>query len=249
MPVLLALFWILSFFEILYFETHLQSEMERVGRTAALARLAEENVGKIFPAEGEAYRMLGEALYTGISGVAIDRELNRSVDGIREGVFCRFEDVSVDLLALHRTPHTVDLVVTYRVRMPLTGVQERILRSRRRIWCGDAPKEREEQGEIVFVTVSGSVYHRSRDCRHLTIRMREVPVAGLTAERNLAGAKYYACEICVRGTPTGPVYVTAEGTRYHTRSTCAALKRSVREVLLEEIRDTLPGCKACGGEQ
>ncbi len=246
LPCLLVFFWVMSLFEMIGFDMRLQAETERLCRRAALSRLVEEQAARILPIEGEVYAMIGEALYTGISGYALERSVSEAVRET-EGVFCHVTGVRVDIASLYREPETVDLQVCYTVSLPLFPDQTRLVRSRRRVWSGnDPPGPAAEEDRIVFVTVSGSVYHVSRECRHLTIRLREVSAAELPACRNLAGAKYYACEICRPASSAGPYYLTTDGVRYHSRTTCPALKRTIREVFLSEVKDRLRPCKTCG---
>ncbi len=119
-------------------------------------------------------------------------------------------------------------------------------------FLGDAvfPSNGEENGETgeeeekyVYITDWGEVYHLSPDCKTLNPTIYEAPLSEMESKRNGSGGKYYPCESCGGG--TGIVYYTPEGTRYHSRKTCSALKRTVHAVLLSEVAG-MRACKVCG---
>lgn len=222
--------------------------MEQLSRRAALCRQAEENLSLLIGSEGEAYELLGEALYTGISDLVLEQQLRKTVERELSPVFCRTEEISVAGTALYRDREAVDLQVLLRVRLPVVGSRTVLLRSYQRVWSGNRPlrPEKAEDETVVYVTVSGSVFHWFRDCQHLTIHLKEVLSSQLPSLRNLGGGKYYPCEICLKGKAAeGTLYITTEGTRYHIRSTCPALKRTVREIPLSEAQEALRPCSTC----
>lgn len=56
-----------------------------------------------------------------------------------------------------------------------------------------------EQPEYVYVTSSGSVYHKKRSCRALQISVREVSGARVGDMRNKDRKIYRSCNICMKG--------------------------------------------------
>lgn len=107
----------------------------------------------------------------------------------------------------------------------------------------DEDREREN---MVYVTVSGSVYHKKLNCRHLNLSVSKIAGANISAKRNEYGEKYHACESCSRGqSPGNAVYITNSGNRYHNDKNCSGLKRSVRLVKESEVGSLQP-CKRCG---
>ena len=102
--------------------------------------------------------------------------------------------------------------------------------------------------QMVYVTASGSVYHRSLACRYLNVSTTAISSAQLATRRNRSGKRYTACERCARGAPAPLVYVTATGDRYHNDQTCSSLKRSVRMIRESEAIGMRP-CSVCGGEK
>ncbi len=101
--------------------------------------------------------------------------------------------------------------------------------------------------EMVYVTETGSVYHRSAGCTYLKLSIQIVSSDQLDSLRNDSGAKYYACEKCVRtDAPAASVYITSKGNRYHNLASCSGLKRTVRLVKISEVHG-MRVCSRCGG--
>ncbi len=150
----------------------------------------------------------------------------------------------------------VDITADYRIRpfIPILAPDSFSMQSRfyGHAWTGYARSEEDtetasdENEETVYITPSGSVYHRSRDCTYLKPQVRPVSAAQVTSERSRDGSKYYACEEC-RPSRTGMLYVTAEGNRFHGSPSCSSLRREVREVPLSSVRDHMRACSKCGG--
>lgn len=107
---------------------------------------------------------------------------------------------------------------------------------------GDA----DEVEEMVYVTVSGGVYHLDEDCSYLKLSVSHVSGNSVDSLRNSSGEKYHACEICSKNQPpAGTVSITSEGNRYHNHSNCSGLKRSVRLVCKSDV-DHMAVCSRCG---
>lgn len=121
-------------------------------------------------------------------------------------------------------------------------------RARIRAWTGrdktgGGDGEDAKSNEMVYVTVNGSVYHRSRECSHIRLSVRTVSKAQISGLRNEDGGKYYPCESC--GGKGNQVYITETGDRYHSSLTCSRLKRGVLEVPLSQVEKWKP-CSRCG---
>ena len=147
---------------------------------------------------------------------------------------------------------TVDLIAIYRIK-PLFGffgIRDFIVADRAcvRAFTGyDNTKkdDLEKDEEIVFITEKGTVYHRSRNCRHLNVTIRETTKAAVDGERNESGGKYYPCEKCGSLKGAGRLYITSDGDRYHTMLSCSSLKRGVRAVPISEVGNR-GACARCG---
>ncbi|MCR4740699.1 MAG: pilus assembly protein [Lachnospiraceae bacterium] len=147
----------------------------------------------------------------------------------------------------------IDLNAVWRMKIffPLPGVKGfRVIdRARIRAFTGYDNTRREDRShedeEMVFITETGTVYHRDRNCRHLNINIRTVKRSGVGKERNAGGGKYYPCEYCGSGKQDN-VYITEDGDRYHSKISCPGLKRTVKTVPLSRVGGR-PPCAHCGG--
>lgn len=115
-------------------------------------------------------------------------------------------------------------------------------------YSGICMKSENQGGEYVYITPNGSVYHIDRDCTYLRPNIKRAAVYEVEQFRNRSGGKYYPCEDCCEGKALGvseKVYYAGYGTRYHSRSSCSKLKRTVRRVHVSSIGN-LPRCSKCG---
>ena len=100
---------------------------------------------------------------------------------------------------------------------------------------------------MVYVTESGTVYHRKLGCSYLNLSVQQISGAVVKTMKNTYGEKYQACELCSRGQePAGVVYITKKSNRYHNRENCSGLKRSVRMVKESEVSGEMSACGRCG---
>ncbi len=100
--------------------------------------------------------------------------------------------------------------------------------------------------EYVYITESGVVYHRSRACSHLKIKISVIDARDINNARNDYGHRYLPCEKCASGNSTGLVFITDKGDRYHNSAGCSGLKRTIITVPLSEVGGRGP-CSLCGG--
>lgn len=118
-------------------------------------------------------------------------------------------------------------------------------------WTGsDGTEFTDEAGgepeEMVYVTVSGSVYHKNAGCRYLDLSISQVAGSNISSLRNDNGEKYHACETCSKNqNPAGTVYITSTGNRYHNLASCSGLKRTVMLVKHSQVSE-MHVCSKCG---
>ncbi len=75
--------------------------------------------------------------------------------------------------------------------------------------------------KMVYVTDTGSVYHRSLSCSYINLSVEQISGSSLQRRRNQYGEKYEACEICSRKqNPAGTVYITGKSNRYQNLCSC-----------------------------
>ncbi len=139
----------------------------------------------------------------------------------------------------------VDVVLSYKTNIPFTSYSWKVTqRAKTKDWTGiDLTKS----NEIVYVTKYGTVYHRSKECKHLIITIREVTLAQSNLLRNKGGHKYTRCSYCVKKnlSELSNVFITPDGDRYHTSLDCLGLTRSVMEVDIKDVGNKKP-CSSCG---
>ncbi len=140
----------------------------------------------------------------------------------------------------------VDVVLSYNVKIPFTAYHWEVTqRAKTKDWTG---KDLVEPGEIVYITKYGTVYHRSKECKHLIININEVTLAQANMRRNESGHKYKKCSYCVKQNMSSlsNVFITSDGDRYHNSLDCLGLTRNVIEVDIKDVGDKGP-CSSCGG--
>lgn len=119
-------------------------------------------------------------------------------------------------------------------------------------WTGKEYESAVSEGEaseiekMVYMTDSGTVYHKSLDCSYIDLSVNQVSGNFVSGLKNEYGESYTACEICSRNQkPAGSVYITEQGNRYHNLGSCSGLKRSVRMVKESEASG-ICACSRCG---
>lgn len=150
-----------------------------------------------------------------------------------------------------------DLIIQTKVinLEPLISVmgfetKKTIVNCRMRKWTGydvSGSGQSEEGEEWVYITPYGESYHRSRDCRYLSLKIKAVTIEEISSLRNKSGGIYYSCGTCGNGRGTGICFYTEYGNRYHVMPNCSALKRTIRTVRLSEVGNR-HACSYCGGE-
>lgn len=159
--------------------------------------------------------------------------------GIHYGKSKLMEDDRIDLVALYE----VSGLFSYS---GLKGIPM-YTRLYGHVWNGyDVEKQgNADAGEIyVFITKSGTVYHRNRNCTYLNPSVKAVYYEDVKSKRNAGGAIYYACERC-GGKSSTVVYITEQGSRYHSSLECSGLKRTIYTIKLSEAGGRSP-CSKCG---
>ncbi len=101
--------------------------------------------------------------------------------------------------------------------------------------------------EIVYVTDWESVYHTSRDCTHIQLKIQAVSSLDAQERTNEYGNPYQPCgKCCSGGKVNGTVYITTSGDCYHSSRTCQGLTRHVHAVKKSET-ETMRICTRCKG--
>lgn len=146
---------------------------------------------------------------------------------------------------------TVNIILSYQVKpmIDLLGFSGFTMANHCRIkaWTGyrleDEGQTEDDREELVYVTETGTVYHKSRNCTHLSLSIRAVNTESVNVLRNDNGEKYYPCENCGKNAGSS-VFLTDQGNRYHTSLNCGGLKRTVYTIPISETGGRRP-CSRC----
>lgn len=98
--------------------------------------------------------------------------------------------------------------------------------------------------DVVYITETGLVYHRDYHCTYLDLSVQMAAKSDIANLRNESGGKYYPCILCGGGQGSY-VYITSQGSRYHSSLSCSGLKRKVYAVPLSETMGK-GACSRCG---
>lgn len=141
----------------------------------------------------------------------------------------------------------ISFTVTYRLKLPFTMGNLAGVRLKNsyysRAWTG---YEVENEDTYVFLAETGTVYHIRRDCTYIMLNIKEANPQVVFFIRNIEGEKYTECERCQnKGSPIW--FITESGNKYHYTLECSALKRTIRQVTLEEaLEKNYDACSRCG---
>ncbi len=148
----------------------------------------------------------------------------------------------------------IDLVVCYQLKFPYdifgAGNIQIMQRCFVHAWTGygGTNEKKEKNGEeIVYITPHGTVYHKSKECTHLKLSIKEVNYNTIKNLRNESGEKYYRCELCEES-GKDLLYITDTGNRYHYNINCSGLKRNIIAIPISEVGKRKP-CQRCGKEK
>ena len=184
-------------------------------------------------------------------------------------LFLMFQEFSVQEGRLHQTGRMLSmlahgqesgeadirLVRTERVEplIPVAGFPKTFVASGcvMHKWIGFALGEEEGNGaapdreELVFITSSGTAWHRDRGCGYLNPQIELLSMAEAGTAKNSEGQAYTPCLLC---RPSGQiVYVTRGGERYHGTVTCSGLRRNISSISLKEAEGMgRHACPECG---
>lgn len=154
----------------------------------------------------------------------------------------------------------IDIKVTYQVspffRFPGMRSFRMANRYYARAWTGyDVERiEAAGEGESVYVTTYGQVYHVNADCSYLKRQIEIVEKEQLEEMMNRNQVRYSICELCKkRGQEDQTIwsdvrYITPEGKKYHLEMSCSVLRRIVQSMTKQEAMAKYPPCSNCSRE-
>ena len=151
---------------------------------------------------------------------------------------------------------TVDLVVSYQMKLPFSVIGMANITRANRCWLrgwvgsdgglsGKCPGAGEEEDPVVYVGRDSTRYHNSSFCHYLYNRLSAVPAGSVGDYRNNGGRRYTPCDRCGRAAG-GTVYILPYGEHYHSSRSCTAITAYVRAVRRSEV-EHLGACSYCSG--
>ena len=243
-PLLMVLLAaLLRMIPIYALQVSLQRTLSEDGAAAALAAAA-------FPEPADEEGILEEVggAFVSAAAVAAQMELLYGYDAAKAGLtgdfytgHCRIGSSRIDL----------SVVTEVRIGLPGEKGKVRIItRSVHRTFTGIslAVEEDEAEDDIVYVTASGTVYHRSISCPYIRAAIQYCPKEKLASARSASGEIYRPCERCRPSEGDGGYYITPYGNRYHSTETCSHLLHNVSTLPLSEAAAKYRPCSKCGGE-
>lgn len=149
----------------------------------------------------------------------------------------RYEEEAGEIVLQTRYEATIPLPVFHKLRWKLGyEIHQKAFR-------GYDPALEGEESTWVYVTEHQSVYHTSRGCSHLQLKIQQ---AWNTKEYLAGTSGYQPCEICMKKCKQiKQLYITEQGRKYHSTLACSGLKRTIRRVKKEEVGNLAP-CSRCG---
>lgn len=232
MPLLASFFVsLLFFFRVMQVEVEVKKALSDTTRELAVMAVKDETAGEL---------LLAKALF--IKNMQGRSEAASYVSGGIAGI---------SLAKSAFAGYEIDLKAQYRMKLPVTIFGKKsfkfIQQASGRKWVGQTADEGAEE-VWVYITETGTVYHRLRTCSHLTLSVHSIPAAQITDARNDNDNKYRECSLCAgKNIENGQVYITDEGDCYHTDISCSGLKRTIQMVRLSDLTGWR-GCSRCGGE-
>lgn len=138
----------------------------------------------------------------------------------------------------------IDIVYSFFYTIPWINKKIRITeRCFIKDWTG---RDIKRSQELVYITKTGSVYHVTKECSHLLLHIRKISYKALSVEKNCYGKKYSRCTMCVRKSLSAgeDIFVTEDGTKYHSSLMCSGLTRNIIIVEKSKIENMSP-CSRC----
>lgn len=248
LPICVLLFvCILSIFRIYYTQLCLDKAMCNVTGILCMQGYATQKDASTEQIEAEDDRYWIDVLETAEVAVLLRTKIDQTVLNYISGgtaglvCHCNIGDQEVSLCAAYFVTLPISYFGkrTFLIRKEITG----------RIWSGYSYAATETDEDIVYITPTGEVYHRSQDCTYLQTKLKAVGKYEISILRNADGGKYYACESCTKEQPTQVIYYIAEyGNRYHTGKNCTAIERTIISIPITEVGGRR-ACSKCGGSE
>lgn len=223
---------LLFFFQMLVVQQEIGNALLATGRELSVLYCEEEeNSGEVLMAKALLLKNLEENSVT-----------EQFVKGGKMGIWLGNSQFSGEY---------INLQADYRIGLPIGLFGSEGIHFTQRLkcrkWIGNQRNLESSQEEIVYITPSGEVYHRNRNCSFIQVSVSCIKGSEVENLRNRKGGKYYACLQCMKNkNPHNMmVYVTAYGDCFHSGRNCNSIKRRVFAVHLTKVKNR-SACSKCG---
>lgn len=268
LPVLLSLLlFFLSFLQIIRAEQQIYyAAAELTEESAAcgyLLKYADQEIDALWEKDGEYFgaaefaadilQGAGDAFWfrNAMRGkLAAEDSVNTIVSGGISGIdFWGSEVYAEDEMTVVSMSFQVSFPVFQRLLPKLSFQRSVVMRSFSGVGAFEREEASQEEGEseagYVYVTETGTVYHRNSNCTYIRLSVEQAAGSQISEKRNQYGGKYYSCESCIKGNVVPEtVWITKTGTRYHARKDCSRIKRTVKRIPVSEASAYRP-CSRC----
>lgn len=223
------LLFILFFFRILFVQAAVEEALVYAGRTVAVESCLTDTEEVLF--------LSAEGLFK--YALSQDENISEYVTG---GV------LGVSLIGSQFSGKEIILQANYMVKFPIEffGYKGLWLISENSFvkWKGDLYSGSSEE-EWVYITETGTVYHKDVSCRSLNLSIQDAKLTDLALYRGKNGQVYNPCNRCTQDIAEGHVvYFTDYGSLYHGQLSCSSLKRTISKVPLSEVGEKR-ACSFC----
>lgn len=253
LPILASFFVsILFFFRVMQVQLEVQQALDDTGRRLAVYLAGDNSAGESVEGEltEEDVSSLGSLTEYAAAGILLQKELKGSKTAseyVRGGL------AGITLFGSEFSTDQIHLKASYRIRLPVRifWVWEVKIAQRAdcRKWTGWKERGEDAEEDLVYITETGTVYHTTRSCTHLTLSIRSVTIGEIPQLRNENGDKYRECMICMdKNISGGQLYITDQGDCYHSDLGCSGLKRTIYTVRLSEVEGRR-ACSKCATEK
>lgn len=227
---------ILFLFRVMQVQLEVQKALDDTGRKLAVVLVEEKD------AEELAEFAVTKALF---SAEMLDRKCaQRYIKGGSAGI---------SLAKSRLSKHEVCLKASYKICLPVRLLTRKeiqvVQKADCRKWTGWNPATENANGDVwVYITETGTVYHTTKSCTHLSLSIQSVEYDEVAEMRNENGEKYRECLLCAdKNNKFGRVYITNQGECFHKDLNCSGIKRTIFMIRLSEI-GTRRACSKCGSE-
>lgn len=180
-------------------------------------------------------------------GIKISYLSQRLISEISEEAFhnklCRISNLKLGKSSVNN--EMIDMVVEYKIKIPYINKQfQMVQRGKARAWTGENISQNQRE---VYITKEGKVYHKTRNCSYLIVKISKAYYSEIGELRNSNGEKYSRCLLCIREklSDISKIFITEDGNRYHRDLKCSGIKRNVMAVDISWVGNRNP-CSKCG---